>query len=250
MFKNNLWRAGLLASLVSIGAAGAQNLQPIDPLQRPQTGAGSASFSVSAGYAPYIVGTAAGTTSTLTGGLGISASYNVTERFAVTASTGIGATRTQTLNGEAVSAASNVDWNGLNVGAQYTFGGRYAPALGVEVDLPLTGNGWAVTGSTSASLLRDPLILDGTLAATWRSEGAPSLSAGLGVGFVVNEAVTLRADAIQSLTFGTLTVPSTTLGLGGAYKIDEKNSLQARTTLNVTGGRTTTGLSVTYLYRP
>lgn len=250
MFKNNLWRAELLAALVSFSVAGAQNLQPIDPLQRPRTGAGSASFSVSAGYAPDLVGTAAGTTSTLAGGLGISASYNVTERFAVTASTGIGTARTQTLNGEAVSAAGDVNWNGLNVGAQYTFGGRYAPALGLEVGLPLTGGGWDVTGSLSASLLRDPVILDGTLAATWRSEGSPSLSAGAGVGFVVNEAVTLRADAVQSLTFGTLTVPSTTLGLGGAYKIDEKNSVSARTTLSVTGGRTTTGLSVTYLYRP
>ncbi|WP_104992312.1 outer membrane beta-barrel protein [Deinococcus sp. NW-56] len=250
MFKNNLCRAGLLASLVSIGAAGAQNLQPIDPLQRPQTGAGSASFSVSAGYAPDLQQTLEGLTSSVAGGLGITATYNVTDRFAVTASTGIGGARTRTLNGEMVAAASDVNWNGLDVGAQYTFGGRYAPAVGLDVALPLAGGGWAVTGSTSASLLRDPVILDGTLAATWRSEGAPSLSAGLGVGFVVNEAVTLRADAIQSLTFGTLTVPSTTLGLGGAYKIDEQNSLQARTTLNVTGGRTTSGLSVSYLYRP
>ncbi|MBI0446897.1 hypothetical protein [Deinococcus sp. DB0503] len=200
--------------------------------------------------APDLAGTAAGTTSTLAGGLGISATYNGTERFAVTASTGIGAARTQTLNGEAVSAAGDVNWNGLNVGAQYTFGGRYAPALGLEVALPLTGNGWAVTSSTSVSLLRDPVILDGTLAATWRSEGSPSLSAGAGVGFVVNEVVTLRADVVQSLTFGTLALPSTALGLGGAYKINEKNSLTARTTLNVTGGRTSSGLSVSYLYRP
>ena len=250
MFKNNLWRAGLLTSLVSLSVAGAQNLQPIDPLQRPKTGAGSASFSVSAGYAPDLQQTQEGITSTVAGGLGITATYNVTERFAVTASTGIGAARAETLNGDTVGAASSVNWNGLSVGAQYTFGGRYAPALGLEVALPLTGNGWTVTGSTSASLLRDPVILDGTLAATWRSEGAPSLSAGAGVGFVVNEAVTLRADAVQSLTFGTLTIPSTTLGLGGAYKINEKNSLTARTTLNVTGGRTSSGLSVSYLYRP
>lgn len=250
MFKNNLWRAGLLTSLVSLSVAGAQNLQPIDPLQRPKTGAGSASFSVSAGYAPDLQQTQEGVSSTVAGGLGITTTYNVTERLAVTASTGIGAARTQALNGETVDAASSVNWNGLNVGAQYTFGGRYAPSLGLEVGLPLAGNGLAVTGSTSASLLRDPLILDGTLAATWRSEGSPSLSAGAGVGFVVNDAVTLRADAVQSLTFGTLTVPSTTLGLGGAYKFDEKNSLQARTTLNVSGGRTTSGLSVTYLYRP
>lgn len=250
MFKNNRWRAGLLASLVSFSGAGAQNLQPIDPLQRPRTGAGSASFSVSAGYAPDLRQTPEGLTSSVSGGLGLSASYNVTERFAVTASTGIGGARTETLNGDTVDAASRLNWNGLDVGAQYTFEGRYAPALGLDVSLPVAGGGWAVTGSASASLLRDPVILDGTLAATWRPEGAASVSAGAGVSFVVNEAVTLRTDAVQSLTFGTLTVPSTTLGLGGAYKIDEQNSLQARTTLNVTGGRTTTGLSVTYLYRP
>ena len=250
MFKTNFRRAGLLASLALLSAAGAQSLQPIDPLQRPRTGAGSASFSVSAGYAPDLRQTGQGVTSSVAGGLGLTASYNVTERFAVTASTGVGAARTQTLNGEAVRATSDLSWNGLSVGAQYTLEGRYAPALGLEVELPLTGNGWAVTGSGSASLLRDPVILDGTLAATWRPGGAPSVSAGAGVGFVVNEAVTLRADAVQSLTFGDLTVPSTTLGLGGAYKLDEKNSVSARTTLGVSGGRTTTGLSVTYVYRP
>ena len=93
------------------------------------------------------------------------------------------------------------------------------------------------------------MILDGTLAYTYRPT-ASTLSAGAGVGFVVNDAVTLRGDAIQSLTFGKLTVPSTTIGLGGAYKLNEKHSLTARTTLNVVAGQTSTGFSLSYLYRP
>jgi len=124
MFKNNRWRAGLLASLVSFSGAGAQNLQPINPLQRPRTGAGSASFSVSAGYAPDLQQTPQGLTSSVAGGLGITATYNVTDRLSVTASTGLSAARTRTLNGETVAAASDVSWNGLDVGAQYTFSGR------------------------------------------------------------------------------------------------------------------------------
>lgn len=235
-----------LASFSLFAVAGAQSLQPIDPLQRPKTGAGSSSFSVSAGYNPDV--TAAGVQ--LGVGLGLTAAYNVTEQFAVTASTGGGIHRAETLNEDGtVNVNSGVGWNGLSVGGQYTFGGKYAPTLGLDIALPIGGNSLAVTGSASASLLRDPVILDGTLAYTYRPT-ASTLSAGAGVGFVVNDAVTLRGDAIQSLTFGKLTVPSTTIGLGGAYKLNEKHSLTARTTLNVVAGQTSTGFSLSYLYRP
>lgn len=255
MFKIHIEKARLLAALVVFGVLGsmatAQSLQPIDPLQRPKSGAGSASYSVSGGYNPQVLGN----TISVGGGLGLTGTYNVTERLAVTASTGFGASRTETVDDAgAVTAESNARWNGLNVGAQYTFGGRYAPALGLAVDLPLTGNGWGVTGSASASLLRDPVILDGTLAATYQVDaegtGTPIVSAGAGVGFVVNDAVTLRADATQNLSFGTLTLPSSSLGFGGAYKLNEKSSVSARAVLNLVGARSSTGLNISYLYRP
>lgn len=235
-----------LASFSLFPLAGAQSLQPIDPLQRPKTGTGSSSFSVTAGYNPDV--SASGVQ--LGAGLGLTASYNVTEKFAVTASTGAGAFRTETLDSSGtVNVNSGVGWNGVSLGAQYTFDGKYAPTLGVDVLVPVGGNELAVTGSVSASLLRDPVILDGTLAYTFRPT-ASTASAGAGVGFVVNDAVTLRGDAVQSLTFGKLTIPSTTIGLGGAYKFNEQHSLTARTSLNVVGGQTSTGVSLSYLYRP
>lgn len=43
-----------LASFSLFPLAGAQSLQPIDPLQRPKTGTGSSSFSVTAGYNPDV----------------------------------------------------------------------------------------------------------------------------------------------------------------------------------------------------
>lgn len=235
-----------LATFSLFPLASAQNLQPIDPLQRPKTGAGSSSFSVTAGYNPDVLTSGV----QLGAGLGLTAAYNVTEKFAVTASTGAGVYRVETLGeGGAVNVNSGLGWNGLSVGAQYTLDGKYAPTLGLDVLLPLGGNELAVTGSASASLLRDPIILDGTLAYTYRPTMS-TVSAGAGVGFVVNDAVTLRGDAVQSLTFGKLTVPSTTIGLGGAYKFNEQHSLTARTTLNVTAGQTSTGVSISYLYRP
>lgn len=201
---------------------------------------------MTAGYNPGV--TANGVE--LGAGLGLTVSYNVTERFAVTASTGASVFRTETVDSAgAVNVNSGAGWNGLSVGAQYTLDGKYAPTLGLGVLLPLGGNDLAVTGSASASLLRDPIILDGTLAYTYRPT-VSTVSAGAGVGFVVNDAVTLRGDAVQSLTFGKLTVPATVIGLGGGYKFNEQQSLTVRTTLNVVAGRTSTGVSVSYLYRP
>jgi hypothetical protein len=256
MNRQFLRRAGVLTLLASFSItgsiAGAQNLQPIDPLQRPKTGAGSFSFGVTANYSPDFVATGAGASSVLAGGLGLGLTYNVTERLAVTASSGISAARVQTqeAEGQANRTTSGLNWQGLTVGAQYTFDGRFAPSLGLQVALPVTEQGWSVSGSASASVLRDPVILDGTLAATWNEGGPPSVQAGAGVGFVVNEAITLRADAINSLSLGALPVPSTTLGLGGAYKLDEQHSVSVRSTFNILGGRTSTGFSVSYLYRP
>lgn len=94
--KNNI-SARVLFTLAAFGLfplAGAQSLQPIDPLQRPKTGAGSSSFSVTAGYNPSM--TAGGVH--LGAGLGLTASYNVTEKLAVTASTGTGVFRTERLD--------------------------------------------------------------------------------------------------------------------------------------------------------
>lgn len=235
-----------LTSFSTFSFAGAQNLQPIDPLQRPKTGAGSSSLSVTADYSPDVSATGV----KLGTGLGLTGSHNVTDKFAMTLSTGAGVFRTETVDSTgAVSVKSGADWNGLSVGGQYTFDGKYAPTLGVDVLLPIGGNTLAVTGSASALLLRDPVILDGTVAYTYQPT-VSTLSAGAGVGFVVNDAITLRGDAVQNLTFGQVTVPSSTLGLGGAYKIDEQRSLTARTTLNMIAGQTNTGVSFSYLYRP
>lgn len=247
--NRNPWRAALLAAALCSAAnlASAQNLQPIDPLQRPKSGAGSSSFSFSGEYSPNVAGNAI----SLGAGLGLTASYNVTDQLSVTASTGVSASRTESVNEQGVTAVTGAGrWNGLSVGAQYTFGGRFAPSLGLDVGLPLTGNGWAVTGSASASFLRDPLILDATVAASYYSKSEPSISVGTGVGFVVNDAVTLRGDAVQSLTFATLTLPSTTLGFGGVYKFNEQSSVQTRTTLDIVGGRSSAGVSLSYVYRP
>jgi hypothetical protein len=236
---------GLTAALLIFSLAGAQELQPIDPLERPKVGKGSTSFAVDADYAGLLLGTA----STLGSGLNFHATYNVSEQLAVTATTGLGALRTEWSGEIDTKTTSSLEWTGLGLGMQYTSQTRYAPSLGLSIALPLTGENWSVTTSTSASLMRDPVILDATLAATWNSQGSPSLSAGAGVNFVVNETITLRGSTTQSLTFGSIIFPSATLGLGGAYKLNEKNSINARATVNIANGSVSTGVSLSYVYR-
>lgn len=234
-----------VAVLSGLGGALAQGLQPIDPLERPRTGAGSTSFSVGAGYSPLVSG---GLVS-VGGGIGAGVSHNVTANLAVSASTGYSAARLQLPGEDGVFTRTVGLWNGLNLGAQYTLPGGYAPALGLSVDLPLAGNPWAVTGSVSASVLRDPVILDGTLAVSYLQGEGPLLSAGAGLGFVVNEAVTLRFDTTQNLSVGQLLLPSGNLSLGLAYRVDGQQSLTARSTVSFGGGGSHLGVGLGYVYR-
>lgn len=238
----------LLASLLAgIGLdAAAQSLQPIDPLQRPKTGAGSSSFSLQTSYLPTL--TSEG--SRLGLGLGLRGSYNVTDRFAVTGSTGLSLFRAERLqdNGS-VSTQSGQVWHGLSVGAQYTATSLFAPTIGLEVDLPINKFPLSVTVNTGVSWLRDPLILDASLAYTVRPDSS-MWSAGVGMGFVVNDAVTLRADVVHSLTLAQITLPSGRISVGGAYKVDEQQSITLESTLDMFAGKVSPSLRAGYIYRP
>lgn len=80
--------------------------------------------------------------------------------------------------------------------------------------VPLFGEPWAAGVGVSASLLRDPLIVDAGLnyhytAAQAKLSALQSVAANLGVGFAVNESFTLRGDVTQMWTIGQIVLPST-----------------------------------------
>lgn len=91
---------GGLALLFLFGGATAQNLRPIDPLQRPKYGAGSSSFGLSAGYA-YGLG---GGGLWQSNDLGLHFTHQLTEDFAVKLGTEVSFASLQSIQNGAVQS--------------------------------------------------------------------------------------------------------------------------------------------------
>lgn len=132
---------------------------------------------------------------------------------------------------------------------EYTSPRDGAPSFGVSVHLPKEEDAWSATVNLSASQIVDPVIIDGSLAYT-QTATAPILSAGAGVGFVMNDRVSLRFDATQNVTYGDLTIPSSNLALSGSYRISELHSLTASAAMNLRNGSAQPRFSFGYVYRP
>lgn len=250
--RTHFFAALMLCAAAS--AATAQTFRPLDPLVRPKHGAGGYSFTVSANYAPTVVYGQAGTYTSNDLGLGLSGVYNVTDQFSVSGSVRGTASLQQQLTEEGASGMQELGVSAPSLGVQYDFLGEYAPTLSAEVSLPFFDQPWRFGVGVSASLLRDPLMVDAQLSYRYtaalpeKTLATHDISAGLGLGFVVNDSFTLRGEVTQSWTVGRIIVPSTSLGTSLGYKVSEQSSVRASVGVSGLGGETSwqTGLSYTF----
>lgn len=233
----------------------AQPFRPIDPLVRPRQGAGGYAVSTSLDYAPAVVYGEGGTFTRNELGLGLTGVYNVTDQLRVYGALRASGTLRQQLTPEGASGTQNVALSAPTLGAEYAFGGEYDPTLAADVTPPLFGQAWGAGLGLSASLLRDPLIVEGSLnyryTAALPGEGTVThdLYAGLGVGFVVNESFTLRGDVTQNWTVGRIVVPSTDVSTSVSYRLSEQSSLRAGASVNALGGETSWRTALGYTFR-
>ncbi|WP_293914865.1 hypothetical protein [Deinococcus sp.] len=249
---------GLVLSV--FGCASAQStaptssFQPIDPLVRPTEGPGGFSVSANFDYAPDVFSSPDETSTSNGLGLSLSGTYNVSSAFSVFGRGRFSANLNQQLNEGGASGTQTFNLAAPTLGAQYRFGGAYDPTISAEATLPLLGQPFGAGLGLSASLLRDPLIVDGSLSAAYQAGqgerlASTTIAAGLGVGFAVNESFTLRGEVTQNWTIARIVLPSTSIGASLSYKLDERQYLRASADVNVLGSAASPRLSVGYVFR-
>ncbi|WP_293125689.1 outer membrane beta-barrel protein [Microcoleus sp. bin38.metabat.b11b12b14.051] len=145
--------------------------------------------------------------------------------------------RTQTLT------ETNTDIGaGLSVEYRPKPGSTLDPRFSVGVAYP-----WTVTVQGQASLIRDPVIVLGSLGYSQPLDSAnSSLNLGLGAGFVANERVNFSAYANYAIPIGDTNLPVTSLSFRTGYNLDNKGDqdIGLRTTLSTRGGDTRLGVGI------
>ncbi|MFE1745972.1 outer membrane beta-barrel protein [Coleofasciculus sp. H7-2] len=145
--------------------------------------------------------------------------------------------RTQTLT------ETNTDLGaGLSVEYRPKPGSTLDPRFSVGVAYP-----WTVTVQGQASLIRDPVIVLGSLGYSQPLDSAnSSLNLGIGAGFIANERVNFSAYANYAIPIGDTNLPVTSLSFRTGYNLDNKGDqdIGLRTTLSMRGGDTRLGVGI------
>jgi len=101
------------------------------------------------------------------------------------------------------------------------------------------GHPWQGEIEVSGSLVRDPVVLAGSVSMLTQSEEPRNwLLFALGAGFVANASISLSASASVMIPTSGVGLPATTVGLRACYSFDSQSKKEAtvHTTLSVQGG--------------
>jgi hypothetical protein len=251
--------AGRCAAVLLICVAPPQvqaqtTLQAIDPLVRPTEGAGGYTLSAALDYTPSAV---VGQTGLQTGhqlGVAFGASYNLSSALSVFGRGRADAGVYQQLTADGASGRRSFGLQSTSLGAQYRFAGAYSPAVSVEVTPPLFGQPWSFQLGATASLVRDPLVVDAALASSFTTAlgtatAFQSVAATFGVGFVVNDSFTLRGQVTQSWTIDRVVIPTTMWQSSLSYAVDPQRTVQATLETSQAGGLSRNTFRVAYVLR-
>lgn len=141
------------------------------------------------------------------------------------------------------STETNTDIGaGLSLEYRPDPGSTLDPRFSVGVAYP-----WTVTVQGQASLIRDPVIVLGSVGYSQPLDSAnSSLNLGLGAGFVANERVSFSAFGNYAIPIGETNLPVTSLSFRTGYNLDDegKQDIGLRTTLSVRGGDTRLGVGI------
>ena len=131
---------------------------------------------------------------------------------------------------------------GLSVEYRPNPGSTLDPRFSVGVGYP-----WTLTVQAQASLIRDPVIVLGSVGYSQPLDSAnSSLNLGLGAGFVANERVSFSASANYGIPVGDTNLPVTSVSFRTGYNLDDKGNqdIGLRTTLSMRGGDTRLGVGI------
>jgi hypothetical protein len=229
---------------------------PIDPLRLPQEETGGYTYTFGASYIPdgregldfdregnpfnfetfnQSINFSASGSYSFSPNLGISA--NINPNLFIGREKRDFSNRTQTLTETNTNIGA-----GLSVEYRPAPGSTLDPRFSVGVAYP-----WTVTVQSQASLIRDPVIVLGSLGYSQPLDSAnSSLNLGIGAGFVANERVSFSAFGNYAIPIGETNLPVTSLSFRTGYNLDDegKQDIGLRTTLSVRGGDTRIGVGI------
>lgn len=228
---------------------------PIDPLRRLQEVKGAYNYTLGFTYTPSsIQGLDLDengfpfrfNTFNQSAGLSLSGGYSFNEYFGINSS----------VDWSFASARENRDFfdftrqtlNRSNSAIGGSFGLEYRaapssffdPRLSVNIAYP-----WTVSTQGQISLVRDPLILIGSVGYSRSLEGVgENVSFGIGTGFVANDLISLSGSANYSIPTDGVSLPVTSLSFRTGYNLDPKGNQEigVRATLSTSGSDTRIGI--------
>ncbi|TAE59151.1 MAG: hypothetical protein EAZ76_02235 [Nostocales cyanobacterium] len=231
---------------------------PIDPLRLPDSEAGSYIYTFGIGYSPSGIerdfvdffGDPARLTLTENSlNLSFSGGYSFNKNLSIYAnvipSLFVREEKQQFINESITTRRSETDITG-SLALEYRFAPQAVldPRLSVAVSYPL-----GINVQTSATLLKDPVVLLGSLGYNKSFElEEDSIAFGIGAGFIANEYINFSATASHSFPLETASLSTTSLSFRTGYNLDQKggSELGFKTTLSVRGEDTRVGFSVEY----
>jgi len=118
------------------------------------------------------------------------------------------------------------------------------PRLSVNIAYP-----WTVSTQAQVSLIRDPIILLGSLGYSRSLEGiGENVSLGIGTGFVANDVISLSGSAGYAIPTDGVSLPVTSLSLRTGYNLDPKGNREigVRATLSTSASDTRIGIGLEF----
>jgi len=231
---------------------------PIDPLRLPDSEAGSYVYTVGIGYSPYgierefvdFVGDPGRYTRIDNNfNLSFSGSYNFNKNISIYGNVApflfMREEKQQFINESITTTKTETDITG-GLALEYRFAPQAVldPRLSVGVSYPL-----GINVQTSATLLKDPVVLLGSLGYNKSLESdQDSIAFGIGSGFIANDNINFSATANHSIPLEDASFPTTSLSFRTGYNLDQKggSELGFKTTLSVRGEETRVGFSLEY----
>jgi hypothetical protein len=231
---------------------------PIDPLRLPDSEAGSYIYTFGIGYSPsgterdfvdFFGEPARLTLIENSLNLSFSGGYSFNKNLSIYAnvipSLFLREETQQFINESITTRRTETDITG-SLALEYRFAPQAVldPRLSVAVSYPL-----GINVQTSATLLKDPVVLLGSLGYSKSFEfEEDSIAFGIGAGFIANEHINFSATASHSIPLETASLSTTSLSFRTGYNLDQKggSELGFKTTLSVRGEDTRVGFSLEY----
>lgn len=108
---------------------------------------------------------------------------------------------------------------------------------------------WTVSTQAQVSLIRDPIILLGSLGYSRSLEGiGENVSLGIGTGFVANDVISLSGSAGYAIPIDGVSLPVTSLSFRTGYNLDPKGNREigVRATLSTSASDTRIGIGLEF----